>query len=375
MRIAVLARRFDPAGGGTERDLLVTCDYLARAGHQVTVYAADLRGRSSKLRAQQVRIVPGGRTLELLSFAYLAPIQARKSGADMTISFGRTVNAEVQRCGGGVYRSYLRAAYRWRGPLGARLMDLSPYRRLQTHIESRGFTSPRLRLALAVSQSVCDDLVASFDLPQEKVATLYNGVDAERFRPVQNAGIKRELRRQFGLPASAPVVAFAGNGFARKGLGFLLRAWPRLEGEPWLAVAGDDRGRRAFRRLADQLGVASRVAFLGALRDVAPLYQAADALALPTLFEAFGNVVIEAMACGLPVLTSTWAGVSELIPGPLRPLLVNDPLDLGELTARLQTLLTAPAELGAVARATAQELTWDRYGSRLLQLIETCRLA
>jgi UDP-glucose:(heptosyl)LPS alpha-1,3-glucosyltransferase len=370
VRIAVLARRFDPSGGGTERDLLVTCDYLMRAGHQVTVYAGELRGKSSNIRAHRAPVLPWGRTLESLTFAYCAPLQARRRGADIVVSFGRTVGAEIQRCGGGVYKSYLKAARRWREPLSFRLMNLSPYRRVQAEIELQGFTSPRLRLVLAVSQSVRDDLVATFGLARETVATLYNGVDAERFRPAQDTNIKRKLRHDLGLPASAPVIAFVGNGFARKGLGFLLRAWPRLEGEPWLAVAGHDRDRRAFRRLAAQLGVAPRVSFLGALRDIAPLYQAVDGVALPTLFEAFGNVVLEAMASGLPVLVSRCAGVCELIPAPLRQFLVNDPSDLAELAVRLQMLLAAPAELSDTARAAAQELTWERYGTRLLELIE-----
>jgi UDP-glucose:(heptosyl)LPS alpha-1,3-glucosyltransferase len=373
MRIAVLTRRFNPAGGGTERDLVVTCKCLERAGHNITVYAAKLRGPSSGLKTRQTPILPFGRTLELLCFAYLAPIQARRNGADILISFGRTVDAELQRCGGGVYRSYLIAAQQWRGIHGARIMRLTPYRQLQAYIESRGFASPCLKLALAVSRSVRDDLIATFKLPQDKVATLYNGVDIERFQPVRNADAKRELRRQFGLPESTPVIAFAGNGFARKGLELLLRAWPRLEGQPWLAIAGADRDLRAFKRLADRLGLTSRVAFLGAVRDIAQLYQAVDALALPTLFEAFGNVVLEAMASGIPVLTSAWAGVAELIPEPLRQFLVNNPLDLGELAGKLQALLAASPKAGAAAREAAQEFTWKHYEARLLELIETCR--
>jgi UDP-glucose:(heptosyl)LPS alpha-1,3-glucosyltransferase len=373
MRIAVLSRRFNPAGGGTERDLIVTCDYLVRAGHDVTVYAADIRGVSKALHTRRAWAVPFGRALRLVSFAYLAAIQARNGGAELTISFGRTVDAEVQRCGGGVYKSYLKAAHRWRGPFGARLMQLSPYRQLQAHIESRGFTSPNLRLVLAVSQAVSEDLVANFAIAAHKVVTLYNGVDLDRFRPVKDVAAKQHLRRQFGLPPSTRVIAFAGHGFARKGLGFLLQAWPQLKGEPWLVVAGQDHERGVFRRLAARLGLVPRVVFLGNVADIAQLYQAVDGLALPTLFEAFGNVVVEAMASGLPVLTSTSAGVAEIIPQQLRSYLVNNPTDPEELAARLQALLAAPADVGATARATAEEFTWERYGARLVDLIEKCR--
>src|SRR5579875_1665196 len=107
MRIAILTRRFNPDGGGTERDLIVTCRYLKEAGHEVEVYVARVRGSSEWLTVRRVPVLPLGRTVELFFFAHLAPVVARRSGAELIISFGRTVDGDVQRCGGGVCRSYL----------------------------------------------------------------------------------------------------------------------------------------------------------------------------------------------------------------------------------------------------------------------------
>ena len=126
MRIALLTRRFDSAGGGTERDLIVTANCLRAAGHQVTIFADEIRGATG---TWDVRRVSGrlrfGRALSLIRFAWTAAPAARRAGADLVLSFARCVGADVMRSGGGAHASYLRAARKWRGPLGATAMRLA----------------------------------------------------------------------------------------------------------------------------------------------------------------------------------------------------------------------------------------------------------
>jgi UDP-glucose:(heptosyl)LPS alpha-1,3-glucosyltransferase len=172
-----------------------------------------------------------------------------------------------------------------------------------------------------------------------------------------------------GIDAAAPVVIFIGNGFARKGLKGLIQAWPMLAGQPYLIVAGHDRAPGFYWDLARRMGVERRVKLLGRRNDTANLLAASDALALPSLFEAFGNVVLEGMASGLPVLTSAPCGAAEVLPAQMQPFVVQDPMNPGEIAQRLNALLAAPRELGAIARATAEQFTWERYGSRLMDLI------
>ncbi|HXR25840.1 MAG TPA: glycosyltransferase family 4 protein [Candidatus Binataceae bacterium] len=371
MRIALLSRRFDPSGGGTERDLIITADYLERAGHRVVIYAAEVRGAGDGRAIRLVPTPPLGRALRLWRFAYLAPAIARRDDADLIVSFARSVGAEVMRSGGGAHVSYLRAARKWRGALAARAMHLSPYQRVQMHIEERGFRSSRLKLAIAISNVVHRDLVEQFKLPADKVPILYNGVDLERFRPRASDESRRRIRQALGVPDSAPVVMFVGNGFARKGLPFMLEAWPRLESRPWLLVVGNDRARAGYGNRARTLNVGDRIRFLGPRNDVAELFHAADVLALPSIFEPFGNVVLEAMASGLKVVTSAASGVSELLPDELRAFTIENPCDPAEIAQRLDALIEAPADLGAQARAAAESYSWERYGENLTRLLET----
>jgi UDP-glucose:(heptosyl)LPS alpha-1,3-glucosyltransferase len=369
MRIALIARRFDPSGGGTERDLIVTARALRAAGHEITIYAAEVRAQAAEFAVRQVRSRGLGRTLRLLGFAAHAAAQARRAGASLVFSFARIADADILRSGGSAHSSYLRAARRWQGPMAAVAMRISPYHRAQIAIERRGFASPTLKRAIAVSAIVRHDLIDSFGLGAATAVTLYNGVDLERFRPASRARLREGVRCELHLPATAPVVAFAGNGFARKGLRFLIEAWPRLKASAILVVAGSDQAAGKYRRLARQLGVADRIRFIGAQAQIERVFAAVDAFALPSLFEPFGNVVMEAMAAGLPVLCSSACGAAELVAPAMRDFVVADPTEIGELASRLSSLIEVSDDLRQVARATAEQFSWDRHNANLLRII------
>jgi len=370
MRIALIGRRFDPGGGGTERDLIITAEILARAGHEVSIYANEVRAQTPQWPVQHIAGPSISRALELWWFAHRAGAVACRKGAEIVLSFARIIAADVLRSGGAAHSSYLRAARRWRSRAAAEAMRLSPYHCVQVAIERRGFAFQHLKKAIAVSDLVRTDLIETFALEPSKVMTLYNGVDLERFRPPTDRAVCARVRRELEIPEDAPTAVFVGNGFARKGLRFLIEAWPALDANAHLLVAGADRAIAGYRRLARRLGVAGRVHFLGPQGRVDQIFAAADGLALPSLFEPFGNVIMEAMASGLPVLCSTACGAAETLPQDFREFVVSDPADIGELTRRMKALLSVRGDLAGVARATAEQFTWERYGREVLVLLE-----
>lgn len=371
MRIGLLARRFDPGGGGTERDLIAAAEFLQASGHRLHIYAA--RRASAQWRGIEVSRVPvaalGSRTLEVLGFGLLAARAARAGGAEFTLSFGRAIGADLIRCEGGAHRSYLRAARQWDSRARSLARALSPYHRAQCLMDARAFHSPRLRAVAAISRLVAEDLGRCFGLAPGRLTAIYNGVDLDRFQPASPQR-RRQTRAALQLDPDSPVAIFVGSGFARKGVGYLLEAWPRMAPEVLLLVVGEDRRRNFFRARAQALGVAARVRWLGPRQDVPSLLAAADVLVLPSLFEAFGNVALEAMAAGLPVLLSAQCGAAEVLPAAWQPFVVPDPKQPQDLARRLSALLSAAPELRSIARPAAEQFTWHRYGAQLAALID-----
>lgn len=371
MRIGMLVRRFDPAGGGTERDFAAAVDCLSRAGHNVRIYAARCAVRSwHGMEVHRLPVPALTRSLEALGFGLLADRFARRGGAELTISFGRTVDSDLIRCEGGAHAAYLEEARQWESRAASAGRALSPYHAAQCRMEVRGFRSSRLRMVAAISRLVGDDLERRFAIAHSKVQTLYNGVDHERFARASDPRLREDVRRRIGVDSSSPVVLFVGNGFARKGVGQLIEAWPMLRRKAWLMVVGEDRAAGFYQRMARRLRLEDRVLFLGKRNDVADLISAADVVALPSLFEAFGNVVLEGMAAGKPVLTSARCGAAEVLPAELQAFVVQDPMNPEEVAQRLDALIAVPGELGVIAREAAAQFTWQRYGDRLVALIE-----
>ena len=371
MRIALLARRFDPQGGGTERDLILTAECLRRRGHQVAVYADQIRAETAALTVHRVGTVPLPRTLAFIRFAVAAAPLARRHGVDLVLSFARVTSADVLRSGGSAHVSYLKTLARWRGDANALRTRLAPYHRAQIIVERLGFTSSRLRAALAVSELVRRDLVEQFKLPAAKVTTIYNGVDLQLFHPELDSGARNRIRAQFRIPADAELVMFVGNGFARKGLGFLIDAMAKVKGTPYLMVVGNDGATTTFQRRTQRRGIANRVIFTGAQPAVAEFFNAGDVLALPSLFEPFGNVALEAMACGRPPLLSAQCGVAELLPAELRAYVVGNPADPAEIASKLERLLGTANALRPIARAAASRFTWEKHELELNRFIDS----
>ena len=369
MRIALLSRRFDPEGGGTERDLIVTAEGLLRQGHQVSIYAGEVRGSATGLTVRRVGAYTMPRTLNLIRFAWAAAPMARRDGAELTLSFARVTNADVLRSGGSAHISYLRAAARWRGRAGALAMRANPYHRAQVLIEKRGFTWAALKGTIAVSELVRRDLIGQFHLPPKRVTTIYNGVDLERFRPTSDSAARNEIRRRFEIPETAQVVLFVGNGFARKGLGFLIDAVAAMQDRPYLLIVGTDRAVGAFRARAERNDITSRVLFAGGQPETGSFLHAAGVVALPSLFEPFGNVALEAMASGVPALVSSYCGAAEVIPGLIKSLVVQDPTDSKEIATKLDRMLQAAPELGPLVRKAAEQFTWENYENELNALV------
>ncbi len=234
------------------------------------------------------------------------------------------------------------------------------YTKLNAYWEKQSFQlSSQL---IAVSNQVRKELIET-GVPDDKIQVVVNGVDLEEFCP----GI--QSREQLGLPIDVPLAFFAGDIRSnRKNLDSVLQSLvsvPNLH----LAVAGALEGS-PFPQLAEQLGLNSRVHFLGFRSDISRIMKAVDLFVFPSRYEACTLVLLEAMASGLPVITAITAGGSELVSDDCG-FVLSDPNNVKELSNKLNVLTQQPElriKMGQAARHLAQNYSWGKMASQYLHV-------
>ncbi len=378
MKIALVHKRLD-LKGGTERDLFKTAEGLRDLGHEIHLFCGEFGVEPpAGVKAHRVLVLPLGRTARLWSFAWAARRKVESAGCDVVVSFGRLPRQDVLRSGGGTHRGFLERLGQEGGLWRQLWQSLSVYHQSLLHIERRQFEANGCAKIIAVSEAVKRDIIEHYGVAAEKITVLYNGVDARRFNPARRAAARTALRQKWKIPAAAPVVLFVGSGFRRKGLDRLLSLWrsPRLS-EVFLLVVGGDARLPRYRARADRVA-AGRIIFTGHRDDVENYYAAADVVALPSLQEAFGNAVLEALASGLPVLVSREVGAAEIIQGPLAQGIVEQPDDLGEWETKLLGLLALARDPSSIvaAREIGEKHSWENHFKRFEAVVlETGRVA
>jgi UDP-glucose:(heptosyl)LPS alpha-1,3-glucosyltransferase len=226
------------------------------------------------------------------------------------------------------------------------------------------------RRFVCVSEGVAEEIRGHFPEQAGRTISIPNGVDIDAFAPDSRQADARELRRRLRIDEDRHVAIFVGSEWQRKGLEPAIRALALAPGWDLLVVGNGDRERYA--QLAGRLGVGAAVHWIGVSRDVAPLYQLADALIFPTSYEAFPLVALEAAASGLPILATPVNGIRELVGDGVNGFLIEaDPTDIGERLCQLGDDRALRERLGAAARAAALDYSWSRMVQRHEELYES----
>jgi UDP-glucose:(heptosyl)LPS alpha-1,3-glucosyltransferase len=275
------------------------------------------------------------------------------------------------RCGGGTHRGFLDRIAAEAGPLRRLWQSTSAYHRAVLALEKRQFHSGQMKKIIAVSAEVKRDIMANYGVAGERIAVLYNGVDERRFHPQRRIPGGQAVRARWKIPAEAQVVLFVGSGFRRKGLDRLISIWKTPElASAYLLVVGAD-ARLGWYRSRAEATAPGRIIFAGRQSDIEDYYGAADVVALPSVQEAFGNVVLEALASGLSVLVSRSAGAAETLRGQLIAGIVERPSDGAELAAKLIGLLRMAGSeaIRQEARGIGEAYSWRRHFNTLDALL------
>ncbi|MHB1566081.1 MAG: glycosyltransferase family 4 protein [Acidiferrobacter sp.] len=369
MRVTLIRQRYRP-DGGAERFVADTIEALTARGVAVSLISRDWPQGSANIDHIVCNPPFLGGLWRDIGFAFCVCRRLRLMQADIVQSQELIPCCELYRADGGVHREWLHQRARVQGPFRRwqRWFNLRHYYTLAA--ERRLFTSPRLKAVICISHMVRADILRHFPINADKLFVLYNGIDCSRFHP-QLKDQRSALRARYGIPEEMVVFLFVGSGFLRKGLVTALHAVSRLPAHVGLLVVGRDKRADHYTTLAKKLGVGHRVWLVGPQADSRPFYGAADGLVLPALYEPGGNVILEALACGLPVVASTNCGNAELIQEG-KTGFVRDAVDIDSWVEAMRALLDGPrrAEMQGPARDASLDYDLKYLGERYQALYE-----
>lgn len=360
MKIALIRQEYTPFGGA-ERYMSRLVSNLLEAGHAVHIFAAAWE-------AQQCVGVTFHRVPRRSSFSWLRAISfalncrrlLKGERFDCVLSLERTLSQDVYRAGDGCHRRWLLQKNLGKGVVARVATMINPLHWTYLALERRLFTDPALRAVIANSQLVKDDIIGMYEVAPDKVHVVYNGLDPDAFDLSRRAEFRNSLSVEHGLAEDELRLLYVGSGFERKGVPELIKAAARLTVPFRLFVVGKGRVS-AYRRLAERLEIADRVVFTGPTKEVRRYYLGSDLFVFPTRYDPFSNATLEAMAAGLPVVTSPYNGVAEVI-GECGGGMVVDPLDARALADAIEQYapMGTRTAAGEAAHLAARTFTMER---------------
>lgn len=312
MRFALVRQHYDP-DGAVERITEQALEALLERNVAVSLYTRSW----PQIRLQLIEPVicdpfHAGVIWRDWGFARAACSLIRRSNPTLVESHERLLCCDVYRAGDGVHAVRLEERLRHATAVERIALRASLRTRYLLHIERRLYRSPWLRAVICKSPMVRDELRTRFAIPMEKLPVIYNPVDSELFHP----GVRLDgatIRGIHGISPDAIVHLIVARDFTQCGVVTAIDALARLPPLSHLLVVGDDSDVERYRKRAHGLGIADRVTFAGRKPDPRPYYGAADTFVLPALYDPSPDTAIEAMACGLPVVTSTKSGAASLL--------------------------------------------------------------
>ncbi|MCE0482901.1 MAG: glycosyltransferase family 4 protein [Methylacidiphilales bacterium] len=321
-RVAFLRRRFSPTGGA-ERYLLRLASGLAARGHQVTLYCEDWSPRENPF--ESVRKIEAGDPVSFARKAASLPLHERH---DIVFSLERVPGCDIYRAGDGLHVEWLAHRKMFSPVAGLVRTLLRSKNRELCRLEAEVFQPKGVGRVICNSHFVAEQVARRFDFPHERIDVIYNGVPYQQF----SSGDRALGRKALQLNPDDYVVLLVGAGRERKGHAFARRAMEGIRKKYAKLVIVDSPPPVAMPHV----------------------YAAADVFLLPTIYDPFANVTLEALAAGLPVITSAQNGASEIITEGKNGFILKRADDVSKIVQLLDEL--ADPERRLLLREPAQTL-------------------
>ena len=370
MRIGLASQSFDHRTGIGRIATSLAAELIA-LGHDVIGAAQEFEEVDPRITKLRVPRLSSSKGINKLLFRLNGfPFERSKIDIAHTFGVGRGVEiVSAQSC----HRAGMELL-RGKGHMGGRNLGFYDYISL---VDERALlTSQSTRRIIAVSHLVRTQIQEYYPVDPLLISIVPNGVDYKAFERLRSEESKTAIRLRLGLSNDRFVLLFVGNEFERKGLHVLLRAVKALGDQSayLLVVGAGDQG--AYGKLASDLGISNQVGFAGSIPNPEKLYMAADVFVLPTLYEPFGIVVLEAMAAGIPVITSQACGATEGMRHQEHVLFLENPTFVEELVEAVRLLRrddNLREKMIAAGLERAREFSWDRVAQRVAEIYNEVR--
>jgi len=378
MDIALVYESVLPARGGCEHYIASLAKYLVRDGHAVHLYACrwDSGALPRTMHFHRLPTPTGPRFVRPWRFGRTVEEAMARRRHDVSMGFDKTWGQDILYPQGGLHIAS--ADYNLhKHPPGLKrlvagiLREIDPAKRSFALLETKQYLGDKQPRIVVNSEMVRRHFEHYYDIPADRVSVLHAAIDPERFDAPDRFKRRAEERANWSVADSTPCGVFLAMNYRLKGLEPLLRSLVYLpENQPFtLAVVGSPK-TGPWEQLARGLGVSHRVRFLGFRPDPQNAMFAGDFLIHPTFYDPCSLVVLEALACGLPVITTTSNGASELFTDGREGILIDDPHKHRHLAAAISKMcdpaFRSPA--GPLARQAAQRWTFGDHYAKLLRL-------
>lgn len=383
MDIALCYESVLPARGGAETYIGDLARRLARDGHAVHLYASrwDAASLPAATHFHRVEVSRGPRFLRPWKFATACEEALKQNRHDVSIGFDKTWGQDILYPQGGLHAAsaahnllkFPDAVSRNVAALG-KLIDPAAWSFAK--LERKQYLGPNRPVIVVNSLMVQRHFEEFYGVPPDAVRVVRSAIDPMRFAAEDRLKRRHEERGRWMVFPEETVGLFVAMNYRLKGLSPLLNALALVpRDKPFrLVVVGHPKFAR-YRQQAEDLGVADRVVFLGHRDDPKDCYFGADFLVHPTFYDPCSLVALEALACGLPVVTSKYNGASELLTPPNDGIVVQDPHNAHELAHAMYrfTDRTYRAESSSAARQTGTKWTFEHHYQALLYLFAQVR--
>lgn len=382
MDIALCYESVLPARGGAETYVGDLARRLARDGHAVHLYACrwDAASLPASTHFHRLDVPPGPRFLRPWRFGAACEREVSRAH-DVTVGLDKTWGQDVLYPQGGLHaasaaHNLLKFPNWWGRSAAALGKCFDPAAMSFARLERKQYLGSTRPLVVVNSRMVRRHFEQFYGVSAESLRVVHSAIDPFRFAADDRLKRRHTERDRWGVRPNETVGLFVAMNYRLKGLAPLIRATARVPREKAfrVAVVGHPRFDR-YRRLAERLGVADRLLFLGHRDDPRDAYFASDFLVHPTFYDPCSLVALEALACGLPVITSRYNGASELMSPPADGLVIDDPHDAPALAAAMTQLLDPGFRAAAsmAARQSGTKWTFEHHYRALLAVFAEVR--